>query len=104
MKLLHDEDKIITTIMDDKAMVEIFEASHLAFEDEYCLLNKSKSLTDEAKNLNSSKCPSHWSVSWFNAKKHINAHDELSTLHRLASLSFNMVQAHHQQDLKEILK
>ncbi|GER27212.1 terpene synthase [Striga asiatica] len=104
IQLLDDE----TTRLDDKTKVEIFEASHLALEDE-CLLDRAKGFI--AKNPNSNGdhqgkinvVPSHWSVSWFNAKKNINE-PKKSTLHRLARLSFNMVQIQHQKELKDILR
>ncbi|KAK6149810.1 hypothetical protein DH2020_017335 [Rehmannia glutinosa] len=104
LQLLDDEEKLITTSHSDvKSRLEIFEASHLGLEDE-CLLDRAKVLFT-AKNLNiySAKCPSHWSVSWFNVKKQIHAHNNC-ILHKLAGLSFNMVQVQHQKELKEILR
>nr|AHI50307.1 ocimene synthase [Erythranthe cardinalis] len=103
LQLLDDEEKLITRAHDespskyDKAMAEIFEACHLALEGE--------SLFDIGTKIYSDKCPSHWSVGWFNAKKHITyATNYNPTLHRLAGLSFNMVQLQHQRDLEEILR
>ncbi|KAL7088784.1 hypothetical protein ACP275_13G148600 [Erythranthe tilingii] len=117
----HDEKLTMTTrardseYCDDKAIAEIFEASHLALDGENGLfdiiashLSGLDSNDDDDKSY-SDKCPSHWSVAWFNAKKHIhvnnnNNNNNKSTLHRLAGLSFNMVQLHHQKDLKVILR
>ncbi|PIN22184.1 Alpha-farnesene synthase [Handroanthus impetiginosus] len=95
---------------DAKAMHEIFEASHLATEDE-CLFDRGKTFA-AAKNLTclnpdcylySDKCPLHWSVTWFNVKAHVPSQNNTKLL-RLAKLSFNMVQAQHQKELKEILR
>ncbi|GFP86323.1 alpha-farnesene synthase [Phtheirospermum japonicum] len=112
LQLLDDEKIITTTHLEDKSMVEVYEASHLALEDEHWLLDRVKSLIaarnsnsnddNQDVNINSAKCPAQLSVSWFNAKKHIHAQDK-SALHRLAGLSFNIVQVQHQKDLMEIL-
>ncbi|KAL9146567.1 hypothetical protein ABFS82_13G118800 [Erythranthe guttata] len=114
----HDEKLSMTRARDseycDKAIAEIFEASHLALDGENGLfdiiasyfsgLNSNDDDMDDKSY--SDKCPSHWSVAWFNAKKHIHVsnNNNKSTLHRLARLSFNMVQIHHQKDLKVILR
>ncbi|KAI3456387.1 hypothetical protein Pfo_013050 [Paulownia fortunei] len=114
LQLLDDEEKLITSShSDDKARAEIFEASHLSMEGESLLdrakafatknLRRLNSNDDDQEKIYSAKCPSHWSVSWFNAKKHKHAHNK-SILHRLAGLSFNIVQVQHQKDLKEILR
>ncbi|KAL8467814.1 hypothetical protein ACS0TY_031163 [Phlomoides rotata] len=110
VQLLEDEKLMTGTECDDKAVVEIFEASHLEFEDEF-LFDRAKAFAanlnlnsfDDDKEIFSEKCPTHWSVSWFNAKKYINPTNK-SLLHRLAGLSFNMIQVQHQMELKEILR
>ncbi|PIN14252.1 Alpha-farnesene synthase [Handroanthus impetiginosus] len=111
LQLLDDEEKLITRSHSDnrKAIVEIFEASHVALENE-CLLDRAKAFAtknlksnDDQGKIYSTKCPLHWSVSWFLAKKHMHA-NYYSILHRLARLSFNMVQVQHQKDLKDILR
>ncbi|KAL7088785.1 hypothetical protein ACP275_13G148700 [Erythranthe tilingii] len=100
LHLLDDEEKLIARAHDssenDKAMAEFFEACHLASEGE--------SLFDVATKIYSDKCPSHWSVAWFNAKKHITHATNNPKLHRLAGLSYNTVQLQHQKDLEEILR
>ncbi|KAG8385684.1 hypothetical protein BUALT_Bualt03G0070700 [Buddleja alternifolia] len=126
--LIHEE---FTTSahLDDKTKVEILECSHLAAleDDQSLLLDIAKSFTTKnlSRVLNSSNnddqdhikhaiaddkiiynCPLHWSVSWFNVKKHIQYSNinNYSILLPLARLSFNMVQALHQNELKEILR
>ncbi|KAK4439290.1 Alpha-farnesene synthase [Sesamum alatum] len=112
-----EEEKLVTSACSDgKAMLEVFEASHLGLEDE-CLMDRAKAFA--TKNIRVfnldydndvekiGKFPLHWSVSWFNAKKHIQmiqAKTNKSTLQRLAGLSFNILQLQHQNELKQILR
>lgn len=102
VQLLDEEEKsMMGEDWDDKARNEIFEASHLALDGE-CLLDRAKSFRMQG-NVHSAKFPLHLTVTWFNAKKHMPAENK-SALHRLAGLSFNMIQVEHQKDLKEILR
>lgn len=105
VQLLDEEEKLMKGAdWDDKTRNEIFEASHLAVDGEG-LLDRAKAFSAENLNSNvdSPKCPLHFTVSWFNVKKHMAAGAN-SALHTLAGLSFNMIQVRHQNDLKEIIR
>lgn len=105
-----------------KGLLELFQASNLHSEEENILkdakLFSSKYLKkvisaypddhELAKQiLNTLSLPLHWKVNWFNISKYIY---ELETENKtnfaalvdLAKLNFNMVQASHQEDLKEL--
>ncbi|XP_011096130.1 alpha-farnesene synthase [Sesamum indicum] len=110
-RLMDKEEKLVMSARSDgKAMLQVFEASHLGLEDEW-LIDRAKAFaTNNLRlfNLNDdldkiAKCPLHWSVNWFNAKQHIQGKNK-STFHRLAGLSFNIVQVQHQNELKEVLR
>lgn len=47
--------------------------------------------------------PSQGSIIWFNVKNNLN-HTKNTSLHKLAGLSFNLVQDQHQKELKSILR
>ncbi|KAL3519578.1 hypothetical protein ACH5RR_017727 [Cinchona calisaya] len=103
-----------------KGLLELFEASTLGREGENVLnearLFSIESLSDFGANsdyklakqvLQAMSLPLQRRVEWYNIKKHINAHekDHTSTntkLIELAKLNFNLVQASHQEDLKEV--
>ncbi|KAK4491965.1 hypothetical protein RD792_002749 [Penstemon davidsonii] len=107
VSLMDDEGFITNAHSDAKAIIEIFEASHLAMEDEF-MLDRAKALaTDCLINAHEDNInfPLHWSVCWFNVKKHnmIIQHDSTVVL-RLGRLSFNMVQFQHQTELKKLLR
>ena len=82
-------------------MLELYEASHLAFEDEH-ILNSTAIL----KTSYALKLPLQWSVEWYNVKRQIQIlgkeDNTNKVLLKLAKLNFNMVQAAHQKDLREI--
>ncbi|KAK9268057.1 hypothetical protein L1049_010496 [Liquidambar formosana] len=102
-----------------KGMLELFEASHLALEGEN-ILDEAKAFSAEnlkeiSSDLDSNiakqvahalELPLHWRVKWFDVKWHINVYEKEehknSILLELAKLNFNMVQATHQEELKEI--
>ncbi|KAL3519576.1 hypothetical protein ACH5RR_017725 [Cinchona calisaya] len=103
-----------------KGLLELFEASTLGREGETVLtearLFSIGSLSDFGANsdhklakevFQAMSLPLQRRVEWYNIKKHINAHekDHTSTntkLIELAKLNFNLVQASHQEDLKEV--
>ncbi|KAM3285334.1 alpha-farnesene synthase isoform X1 [Capsicum chacoense] len=94
--------------MDPKTMVQLFEASHLALEDEN-MLDGARIFCN--KNLKSSTniIPLHWMVEWYNARRQISkqeneARESNLKLLQLAKLNFNMIQAEHQKDLADILR
>uniref|UniRef100_A0A1W7HBY1 Terpene synthase n=1 Tax=Scoparia dulcis TaxID=107240 RepID=A0A1W7HBY1_SCODU len=111
-----EESLAANTNSDAKPMLELYEASHFAKEGEG-LLDRAKAVAyknlkhflsnNRGSNIYAPNCPLNQSVGWYNAKVHINGHDMIinrrSSMPRLARLSFNMVQAQHQKDLKEIL-
>ncbi|KAK4399001.1 Alpha-farnesene synthase [Sesamum angolense] len=110
-RLMDKEEKLVMSARSDgKAMLEVFEASHLGLEDE-CLIDRAKAFATKHLRLSNfnddldkiAKCPLHWSVNWYNARKHIQGKNK-STLHRLAGLSFNIIQVQHQNELKEVLR
>ncbi|XAR53728.1 Alpha-farnesene synthase [Bertholletia excelsa] len=108
------------TNIDMKAKVELLEASHLACEGEN-ILEKAKSLSAEIlKHIHSNAddklskeiaqtldLPLHWRVKWYDVRRHIHVLGKMEGPHfpilvKLAKLNFNMVQATHQEDLKEL--
>ncbi|KAL0353208.1 UNVERIFIED_CONTAM: Alpha-farnesene synthase [Sesamum angustifolium] len=110
-RLMDKEEKLVMSArLDGKAMLEVFEASHLGLEDE-CLIDRAKAFATKHLRLSNfnydldkiAKCPLHWSVNWYNAKKHIQGKNK-SMLHRLAGLSFNIIQVQHQNEQKEVLR
>ncbi|KAL3850834.1 hypothetical protein ACJIZ3_012716 [Penstemon smallii] len=125
VSLMDEEGFIRNAHFDAKAIIEIFEASHLGMEDEFmldrakalatnCLMRLSKSSAHEDNIINiyhsaNNYFPLHWSVCWFNVKKHMMIqHDDeknySTALLRLGRLSFNMVQLQHQTELKKLLR
>nr|GME01645.1 alpha-farnesene synthase-like [Ipomoea batatas] len=101
-----------------KAILELFEASHLALEGEE-ILNKARIYcTEILKNLTSEDSdnrlvgslllPSHLTANWYNVRREIlqreNESMSNSQLLHLAKLNFNIVQVEHQKNLAEILR
>ncbi|KAM7506181.1 hypothetical protein LguiB_005085 [Lonicera macranthoides] len=86
-------------------MLELYEASHLALEDEH-ILNEASLSTTILKTSYALKLPLQWSVEWYNVKRQIQIlskeDNTNNVLLKLAKLNFNMVQATHQKDLREI--
>uniref|UniRef100_A0A6N2LEK1 Terpene synthase metal-binding domain-containing protein n=1 Tax=Salix viminalis TaxID=40686 RepID=A0A6N2LEK1_SALVM len=104
---------------DVRGLIELFEASHLAYEGE-ATLDEAKAFstriltsidsrnieTDLAKHVvHVLELPSHWRVLWFDVKWNINAYenDKHTNKHllALAKVNFNMVQATLQKDLRD---
>ncbi|XP_048141436.1 alpha-farnesene synthase-like [Rhodamnia argentea] len=104
---------------DIEAMIELFEASHLALEGEN-ILDEAKAFSTgilgervsgldgplSKRAVHSLELPMHWRVQWFDIKWQINLYeqqeDKRSNLLELAKLNFNTVQATHQRDLVDI--
>ncbi|KAI4331803.1 hypothetical protein L6164_016758 [Bauhinia variegata] len=102
-----------------KDILEILECSHLAVEGENVLEN-AKTLALSSLNcasermcgdlleevVHSVELPSHWRVQWFDIKWYINHYQKQhrmdATLLNLAKLNFNIVQAKHQDEVKEL--
>ncbi|KAA3478835.1 nerol synthase [Gossypium australe] len=110
----------ITKCSDIKGLLELFEASYLAFEGE-TILDEAKAFSMEALrniyptlNLNLTKevahaleLPMHWRVQWFEVKWRITMYETYNKnidkhFFELAKLNFNTVQAILQKDLREI--
>ncbi|KAA8515446.1 hypothetical protein F0562_018943 [Nyssa sinensis] len=107
---------------DVKAMLELFEASHLALESEEMLDDAkafsagilknmiSSNLNDKlAKQLSHAmELPLHWRVQWYDVRRHMRVYENddktNSILLELAKINFNMVQATHQKDLRGIAR
>ncbi|XP_023748868.1 alpha-farnesene synthase isoform X1 [Lactuca sativa] len=103
-----------------KAMVSLFEASHLALEGED-ILGKARALAslylknvyqqldvEHGKEIyDALRFPLNMRVEWFNIRSHIQGYAKVSpsnsNLLKLAKLNFNMVQAVHQSELKDML-
>ncbi|KAM7500894.1 hypothetical protein LguiA_025308 [Lonicera macranthoides] len=90
-----------------KAMLELYEASHLALEDEH-ILNEASLSTAILKTSYALKLPLQWGVEWYNVKRQIQIlgkeDNTNNVLLKLAKLNFNRVQAAHHKDLREILR
>ncbi|KAK8273631.1 hypothetical protein V6Z12_D10G019200 [Gossypium hirsutum] len=110
----------ITKCSDIKGLLELFEASYLAFEGE-TILDEAKAFSMEALrnvyptlDLNLAKevahaleLPMHWRVQWFDVKWRITMYETYNKnidkrFLELAKLNFNTVQAILQKDLREI--
>ncbi|KAK2635506.1 hypothetical protein Ddye_030298 [Dipteronia dyeriana] len=109
---------------DIKGLIELFEASQLAFQGENILEEAkgfSKGILREAystldgelveKVAHILELPSHCRLQWFQVKWHLkmyernkdfNSSTTVILLCELAKLNFNMVQASHQNELKEV--
>ncbi|KAJ4981115.1 hypothetical protein NE237_031952 [Protea cynaroides] len=117
---MDETGNFMTSLSQDvKGMLSLYKASHLALEGEN-MMDKaqafsSKTLKDLKRNMDpylaeqvshALEVPSHWRVQWYEARWYINAYERRkhinSTLLELAKLNFNMVQAIHQGELKEI--
>ncbi|KAK3433308.1 hypothetical protein EUGRSUZ_D00872 [Eucalyptus grandis] len=104
---------------DVEAMIELLEASYLAMEGEN-ILEEAKAfstgiLQERVSGLDGQllkravhalELPMHWRVQWFDIKWQIDLYeqqeDKQSSLLPLAKLNFNIVQATHQRDLRDI--
>ncbi|XP_056161804.1 (E,E)-alpha-farnesene synthase-like [Syzygium oleosum] len=100
-------------------MIELLEASHLALEGEN-ILDEAKAFSTGIvrervsgldgqllkRAVHALELPMHWRVQWFDIKWQIGLYeqqeDKQSNLLELAKLNFNMVQATHQRDLRDI--
>ncbi|XP_019171893.1 PREDICTED: alpha-farnesene synthase-like [Ipomoea nil] len=125
----HVSQDVFLTFMDDvgeftieeegpKAILELFEASHLALEGEDILYKARIYCTEILKNLTSEDSdnrlvgslllPSHLTANWYNVRREIlqreNESMSNSQLLHLAKLNFNIVQVEHQKNLVEILR
>ena len=105
---------------DVKAVLKLFEASHLAFEGEdilekanvitrkYLMSIRSSDLDDDASLANISRTLEDPHNIWYNVKTQIQHYETNtkadSTLLNLAKHNFNMFQAIHQKEVKELLR
>lgn len=108
----------LSTHSDVRAMLKLFEASHLAFQGEN-ILDKANvisrryfkdmgSYVDDASLANISRIVKDPYNIWYNVKTQIQFHGKNinfnSHLLNLARYNFNMIQATHQKEVKELLR
>ncbi|TXG47435.1 hypothetical protein EZV62_026729 [Acer yangbiense] len=107
---------------DIKGLIELFEASHVALEGEN-ILEEAKGFSNgilrgaysaldgelAAKVAHILELPTHWRLDWFQVKWHLKMYERnkginstTTILCELAKLNFIMVQATHQNELKEV--
>ncbi|KAK4858806.1 hypothetical protein QYF36_022337 [Acer negundo] len=106
---------------DIKGLIELFEASHLSLEGEN-ILEEAKGFSNgilmgaystldgelAEKVAHILELPTHWRLDWFQVKWHLKMYEKnidintTTILCELAKLNFNMVQAIHQNELKEV--
>lgn len=108
----------ISTHSDVKPMLKLFEASHLAFEGENTLdkanvisrkyLESIGTYLDDASPANITRILKDPYNIWYNVKTQIQLHGKNSNsnshLLNLARCNFNMIQATHQKEVKELLR
>uniref|UniRef100_A0A175YQI5 Terpene synthase like-14 n=1 Tax=Daucus carota subsp. sativus TaxID=79200 RepID=A0A175YQI5_DAUCS len=111
-------DLVDNTHSDMKAMLKLFEASHLAFEGENILdranlisrnyLKSIGSSAEDASLANVTRSLKDPYNIWYNVKTQIRFHgkntNSSSHLLNLARYNFNMIQATHQKEVKELLR
>ncbi|TXG47437.1 hypothetical protein EZV62_026731 [Acer yangbiense] len=107
---------------DIKGLIELFEASHLSLEGEN-ILEEAKGFSNgilmgaysaldgelAEKVAHILELPTHWRLDWFQVKWHLKMYEKNNDINstttilcELAKLNFNMVQATHQNELKEV--
>ncbi|KAL8152602.1 hypothetical protein V2J09_010362 [Rumex salicifolius] len=104
-----------------KAIIKLYEASFLVTEDDNLLSEEDKSLLRQnlremqqslldnqslaSQVIDTLGIPQHWRAQWLDVRQQIDAYEleigSSSLLLNLAKLNFCMVQALHQQDLRE---
>lgn len=122
LKFLDQNGKFMSSLDSNvEGMLELFQASNLCSEGEELLkearlfsVNRLGYLAEKSNNYKLSKqifqalsLPLHWKVEWYNVRENIYDHETKnktnnSALVELARINFNIVQAAHQQDLKEL--
>lgn len=99
--------------LDMKTSLELFEGSHLSIDGENLLNDIRLFSTKNLKNLSLdvdrlTSNPLAWRVRWYDVRKHIitaqNCNDTNPMLLKLAKLNFNIIQATHQKDLKDVIR
>ncbi|CAN4083877.1 unnamed protein product [Withania somnifera] len=99
---------------DRKTLLELLEGSLLGMDGENLLNDIRLFITKNLKNLSASSDigrfttnPLAWRVKWYDVRRHIIAQNCNKTnlmLLKLAKLNFNIIQATHQQDLKDVIR
>ncbi|KAH0719613.1 hypothetical protein KY285_015644 [Solanum tuberosum] len=103
--LLHGKGKLPSDI---KTLLELFEGSHLSMDGEKLLNNDIRLLSDIVDRLTSN--PLAWRVRWYDVRTHIintaqnSNNTNIPMLLKLAKLNFNIIQATHQNDLKDVIR
>ncbi|KAL8136782.1 hypothetical protein V2J09_002783 [Rumex salicifolius] len=124
LKKEDDHDKTTNISRNTKGLIELYEASHLAFEDENSLIKVGELSHETLKHIHDQQSldkniktrvsdalelPLHWTVQWFNVRNRIDAYEldvarNNPTLLKLAKLNFNMVQSIQQKDLRDLTR
>ncbi|KAM3362563.1 alpha-farnesene synthase [Capsicum galapagoense] len=100
---------------DINTLVELLEGSHLSMDGENLLNDIRLFSTKNLKNLSTSSDinrltnnPLAWRVRWYDVRRHIisaqNCKNTNPMLLQLAKLNFNIIQATHQNDLKDVIR
>ncbi|KAJ4982262.1 hypothetical protein NE237_033099 [Protea cynaroides] len=119
---MDEAGNFLTSLSQDvKGILSLYKASHLALEGEN-MMDKAKAfysrtLKDLKENTDpyfveqfshALEVPSHWRVQWWEARWYTNIYERREHINpillELAKLNFNMVQATHQGELKEIYR
>ncbi|XP_060181723.1 alpha-farnesene synthase-like [Lycium barbarum] len=107
--------KLVTKkVSNIKTLLELLEGSYLSMDGENLLNDKNlKSILSISSDIdsftNSLNYPLARRVRWYDVRKHIYAQDVLEgnnnpMLLKLAKLNFNIIQATHQKDLKDVIR
>ncbi|KAK6797657.1 hypothetical protein RDI58_005359 [Solanum bulbocastanum] len=87
-------------------LLELFEGSHLSMDGENLLNDIRLLLSDIVDRFTSN--PLAWRVRWYDVRTHIitaqNSNNTNPMLLKLAKLNFNIIQATHQNDLKDVIR
>ncbi|XP_059277248.1 alpha-farnesene synthase-like isoform X2 [Lycium ferocissimum] len=126
--LFAGKGKLMTKkVSDIKTLLELLEGSYLSMDDENLLNDMRMFSTKNLKNLSKSNVdrfttneeynlsnslkynPLALRVGWYDVRRHLSAQDELECyanpmLLKLAKLNFNIIQATHQKDLKDVIR
>ncbi|KAK4711354.1 hypothetical protein R3W88_005867 [Solanum pinnatisectum] len=100
--------------LDIKTLLDLLEGSHLSIDGDKLLNNIRLLSTKNLKNLSLdvdrfTSNPLAWRVRWYDVRTHIinttqNSNNTNPMLLKLAKLNFNIIQATHQKDLKDVIR
>ncbi|KAL8130135.1 hypothetical protein V2J09_019290 [Rumex salicifolius] len=108
-EFLDDEGAIKYTVCQDiKGVIELYEASYLALEDDNLLIKAIEVLHGNlgGQVVSALGLPKYWKAQWFGVRQQIDAYEmeaeKNSMLLELAKVNFKRVQATHQRDLRDL--